>query len=699
MRNIRLLTYSILTAVFLAQPVFSEEPALLKTPEVTVEVSLADLKAEQEKKRLEKIKQYMENLIFRILQEDTDTDDLPDAGFSVNVNNQNLEKLIATKEKGKKYLFSLLKETKSGYTKERILREISKGAEGKELDDFTLETLYSIIKDKSSEIRFLTVRLLGEKASAKAIPKINSLLYDPFILRKDVYPVRAAAREAIELIKLREEANAISEEERVKKWLQVIKEKAALRQDYFCEKAVKEIALLVNQKESVWTELAAAKEMVGKKTLINNKIFGYLLLASAGLKDERTAPLIEESLKDLSLVNMAVNASSMLSIPKTIDLLLKEPANSGNALLFLEALKEKLAETETAEKANGESFRIQSPLPSGTPEERKMFFKSNYSAYDKESFDTALKNIKQILLIKRDNEAYRDAAEMCAAGLNDFNRALEYLGLYEKAVKDTSPDEACFELRARYLANTGKFSEAETLSPLMELTPYLVNRKLLDIFIGREIKEPAAECRMNYCRANMFLELKNYRNALSVLKTVEAAGCVEIPEQILKSKTALSEQKMKEETEGILTGLDTALDEGVSLEISTEKPEYNKDEEIKIKLLLKNTGTGAISGINDTAGNFGFDLLVMKDGSLIKRLKKDLSGAKGEEEQPADIFTVEPETALSSEIIAYSAAEEKNGQEVELILSYVGGPERAGVEKGWIKHPVISNELKITIRK
>ncbi|OGF45801.1 MAG: hypothetical protein A2452_10705 [Candidatus Firestonebacteria bacterium RIFOXYC2_FULL_39_67] len=689
MRNKRLLTYGVLTVIFLLlQSGFGEEPDLVQNKDVTAEISLDDSKTQQAEKHAEKIKQYLENLIFRIQEEDTETGELPEAGFSIVTNNLNLEKLIITGEKGRKYLFSLLKETKSGYTKERILREIYKDTADKELDEFTIETLYSVIKDKSSQIRFLTVRFLGEKGSSKSIPKINSLLYDSFVLRKDVYPVRVAAREAIELIKIREEAKTISEEERIKKWLQVIKEKSVLRQDYFCEKAVKEIALLVNGKESVWTELTSAKEMVGKKTLINNKIFSYLLLAASNLKDERVLPLIEESFKDPSLLSMAVRASAALSVSKTTDFLLKEPVNSRNAQLLMEALKEKLGEKEI--DANPV------PLPAQIAGEHDSL---TYTGYDKESFDAIVKNVKQILLVKRNNEAYKDAAKMYLFGLNDFNRAQGYLSLYESIVKEAVSDDVYAELAAKCLANTGKFAEAKELFPLMDLKPYLINLKFLEMLTSKEIIEPVIGCRRNYLLVNAYLELRNYRKALSVLKNPKTADCTEVTEQFIKDKTALSEQKLKEETEEILSDLDTAPNEDITLEISTEKPEYGKEEEIKIKLLFKNTGSLVASGINDIKGNFGFDLLVIKEGRLIKKLKKDLSVIQGTEEQVRDIFTIDAGTALTSEIVAFSAAEDKIEQEVEIVLSYSGGPEITGMKKSWIKHPVISNELKIKIRK
>ena len=671
MRNKRVLTYCLLLLGFSLLPVFGEEKVLPETPAVTTEAGLSEAETVQAEKRTEKINQYLENLIFRILQEDTDTGELPEAGFSIDVNNQNLEKLIATGEKGKKYLFSLLKETKSGYAKERILRELARETAGKELDNFTLETLYSIIKDRSSGIRFLTVRLLGEKGTSKSIPKINSLLYDPFILRKDVYPIRTAAREAIELIKIREEAGLLPEEERVKKWLAVIKEKAAARQDYFCEKAAGELALLPAGKESVWTELIAAKEMVGKKTLINNKIFGYLLLASANLKDERTLPLIEESIKDLSLVNMAVRSAAALSPLKTAELLLKEPVNNINSALMLKVLKEQ-------------------------PVENTSVIALTYTGYDKESYDAVVKDIKQILLVKRDNEAYKDAAEMYAYVLNDFERALFYFTLYENGA---ARDEAYSELLAKTLANNGKFMEAEKISPLMDLKSYIVNRKLLEIFTGLAVSDPVLDCRKNYRLVNIFLEMKNYGSALCVLKKPELMACTEIPEQYIKEKTTLCEATLKEERDDILGGLDTALNENASLEISTEKQEYKKDEEIKVKLLLKNTGVSAASGINDPAGNYGFDILVMKDGRLIKRLKKELSVSKIDGETIPDLFAVDPGTALASEIIIFSAAEEKTEQDVEILMSYVGGPEIATPGKEWIKHPLVSNEIIIKILK
>ncbi|MFH1073494.1 MAG: hypothetical protein V1752_00230, partial [Candidatus Firestonebacteria bacterium] len=95
MRNKRLLTYSILIAGLLSRPGFGETPELSQNQDITLEVSLTDLKKQQEEKRAEKVKQYLENLVFCIKEEDADTGELPEAGFSIEVNNQNLEKLIA----------------------------------------------------------------------------------------------------------------------------------------------------------------------------------------------------------------------------------------------------------------------------------------------------------------------------------------------------------------------------------------------------------------------------------------------------------------------------------------------------------------------------------------------------------------------------------------------------------------------------
>ena len=180
---------------------------------------------------------------------------------------------------------------------------------------------------------------------------------------------------------------------------------------------------------------------------------------------------------------------------------------------------------------------------------------------------------------------------------------------------------------------------------------------------------------------------------------LENTGFEEISEQFVRERVILAQTRLKEAEEEIMAGLDTVKSEELTLEISTEKPEYNKDEDIKIKLLFKNTGTLPVKGINDPAGTYGFDVLVVKDGVLVKRLKKELGVIRVNEELPVDIFTIEPGTALSSEIPAFSASEEKTQEEVEIIISYVGGPEVAGAEKGWIKHPVVSNELKIKIRK
>ncbi|MEI6845448.1 MAG: HEAT repeat domain-containing protein [Candidatus Firestonebacteria bacterium] len=679
MKNKGLLTYSVLCAALFLQPVFGEEAPLSGEREVTLEAAPAvekDLKAER---RAEKIKRHFENLSFRIKAEDADTGDLPETGFSVEQKNEDLENLFAGGEKGRKYLLALLKEIKSGYTKERILRHLARETAEKEADEQTLDTLYSVIKDKSSQVRFLTVRLLGETGSSLSIPKINSLLYDPFILRKDVYPVRQAAREAIDLIKLREEARVLPEEERVKKWLLVIKEKAALRQDYFCEKAVKEIALLPAGKESVWTETLTAQEMVGKKTLINNKIFGYLLLAAASLQEERTLPLIKAALEESSLLYMAVRSSALLSLTTAMDLLLDEPVNSEKAALFLSAIKEKLSKTDSLNPAGEETA---------------------YAGYAKEKFDTVVNNVKLLLLFKRDREVYIEAARLYAFALNDYARALEYCLLYEKALGEAPVEESYLFFKAALLANKGRYFEAVEADPLINLKPFLINQGFAETLQKNKKSDTVTEARKNYLLVNVFLEGQNYRKALDILKKPEESVVLELPGKFVRQKTVFAEEKLKAGTEEILAVIDFVPKEGLSLEISTEKKEYAKEEGIKVKIKLSNSGTETAYGVNPSAGVSGFDLLLMQSGRLVKKLKQDLAPvSRSVEETAGDVFEIEVGGAFSSEILLVAAKEDKIAGELEIILSYAGGPEAAETGKGWIKQTLISNELKIKIRK
>lgn len=659
-----------LAGLFLLRSVFGEEQLI--SP---VTVSTAETTMDKADMREEKVKQYAKNLISNILKGDAGTGEFPDAGFSVNVDNLELEKLLAGKEKLNKYILSLLREVKSGYTKERILRELFKKRGASEEDESTLETLYSLLKDRSSQVRYLAVKLLGERGSPSSVLKINSLLYDPFSLRKDVYPVRVAAREAIELIKIREEVKTLSGEECIIKWLQVLKEKAVLKQDYFCERAVKELFLLPSAKEKVWTELMLAKEQAGKKTLIENKIFSYLLLAASGLKDERSLPLIFESLKEASLQNMAVRASAALSLDQTIDILLEQSVGSERAELLFSAIKEKLAEKEV----------IDLPEP--------------VSANDKEVLFSVAEKARQLLLIKRDPEVYIDAAELFAVGLNDYDGALSYIALYKSEGKEPAEHERSSEIYSKTLANKGKFVQVDELFPLLNKMPYFINLALQDLFRKKQIADTVKNCRKTYYLANSAFELENYRKTLNILRNLDTASCPEIKRAFKEERTEYCETKIKKRTEEIISGLAASTSEDLILKIAAEKKEYKKGEELKVRSVLANKGMATVFGAKAKEGGSGFDLLMMKDGLLIKRFKEDFTKKQESEELQESVFRLGSEEEIVSEFIIPTGEEVIPEGAVELALSYVGGRLAKEYEKDGISRPVISNILTLVIRK
>ena len=632
------------------------------------EITREAVAAEQDTNREEKLKQYCENLLFRILAEDTDTGDLPEAGFTVKSANSNLEKLLSIGEEGQKYVLSFLKEAKSGYIKERIVKELA--SKTGELDDRTLEALFAVIKDKSSQVRYLTVRMLGERGNKNAIPRINSLLYDSYSLRKDVYPVRIAAKEAIELIKLREEVAALaSREEAAGKWIQVIRDKSAARQDYFCDKAVEELAFIPEAKELLWKELNSPAESQLKKNLSAKKTFAYFLLACSLHKDERALPYIEEALKDTSLMSIAAKAVSNISPSKGLNLLLQFSVESEKAELLYRALREVLLKEVTA--------------PAGFLPERKE---------TEEKYETL---VKKILLLKRDFRAYRDAAEVYLYGMNDYLRAFSYLTLYENAGNQEG-DEVFKEIKALCLAARGDLEAAGRLSFVLELPQYSANLRLLNLLSKKE-KTPTTL----FYKGEACFDIKAYRCAEEAyLEAVERSNdFTEAYAEKLRQKAAFCKSWIKEKIEDITAGLEKENEQGLILEISAEKASFRVGEEITIKMLFTNTGKSAVYGINDKEGRLGFDLIIMKNGELLKRLKKDLAKTIEIEELKSNMFVIEAGNGLSAEITALTREENTTEQEIVLSLSYVGGAAVLGPEKGWIKQAVLSNELKIEITK
>ena len=647
-------------------------------PEVPAAINPSDKIAAE--KREETIKQYAEGLIYRILEGDTDTGEMPEAGFSVNLKNENLEKLLALGEPAKKYIYSLLKGARSGHIKERIVREISEGSA--ELDELTTETLFAVIKDKSSQVRLLTAKILGERGSSKTIARLNSLLYDPYSLRKDVNPVRLAAREAIELIKLREEAMLLPAEDRAKKWIQVIKDKAAARQDYFCEKAAKEFyAISLAQegaaaKEDLFKEVIAARDVQGKKTLVNNKIFGYLLLSSAIMKDERALPLIENAFKDVSLMNLAARAVNAVSFEAALEMLLSESPGSEKAAVLFNNLKK---------------YLLQNKVPELTV---------RYPEAGEEEFNEYARIAKEILLVQRDNKAYMEAAKIFYYGLNDYPRALEHLAVYEKKINpvETPFEEEYFEILAGCLAAEGNIKKARETAPIMNLQQYIFNLQLLELLSLKEARKKTF--RTGYYTANAFMEMKAYSKAAGALKELMklADENPEITRDTLQAKINYCEAMRKDRINEIYSSPKEAP-ENLKLEIFADRQEYRAGEEIKINFIFKNTGTEPVYGANDKEGNLGFDLVVMKKGLVVKRLKNNLAKQSEIAALEANLFTIEPGSALSSEIIALSPAENDLEAEFVLQVSYAPSTALFGYEKGWIEQPVLSNDLKIRIKK
>ncbi|GEM_PF-2124889 len=697
--NMKTITYVLIIAIVFPVMFFAEKkqfpraenlPVQKDKPDVPVpeaeEITSETLLPAEEaaaQKQEEKEKKYCEKLALKILEKDADTGEMPEAGFSVNIKNGNLEKLLGLGGNVNKYIYGLLKTAKSGYIKERIIREI---AGAPDPDEFAAENLLPLIKDKSSQVRLLTARILGERGNSKAIPRLNSLLYDPYTLRKDVYPVRLAAREAIELIKLREEAALLEPGKRASKWIRSIKEKAAARQDYFCEQAVKELCRISREpesgeiKEELWQELNAAGEVRGKKTLVNNKIFGYLLFALAALKDERALPLIENAYKEVSLENMAARSAGAFSAGYALDLLLSEPAGSGKAGVLFNTLKAGLEQ-----KTDVEIPEVKGPK-AGAEDLNKYY---------------AL--IKKKLLFKRDPEAYKDAAKIFCFGLNDYQSALEYLSLYEKSQKpeNSTGEEAYFEFFSGCLAGTGNFKRAREISFAMDLRVYLFNLQFLDLLNIKEAAQKKKTFRTVYYTAGAFFELKAYYKAAKAYKELLtlAEDNSELTRDDIKKKIIACEENYGEQLADTLTGLEPEVPENLKLEITADRKEYKIGQKIKVKLLLKNTGTESANGVNDRDGNLGFDLIILKDGIMLKRLKNDLSKISETEALEAGLFIIDAGSGFESEIAALSAAENREETELMLAVSYAPAPALNGYEKGWIEYPVISNELKIRVKK
>lgn len=634
--------------------------------------ALQDKKANWVVERDENIKKLCEDTVLIIKAEDKDTGDLPEAGFFVDEPGENIDRLINLKERAIDYLTALLKETKNGYNKAKIVKAFQNFSP----DQKVIDALIISLKDKSSEVKFLSGQLLGKIGDAKVIPRLTSLLYDAYYLRKDVYPLRKAGREAIDLIKFREELNKLqTDEEKAKKLVELIKEKALSKQDYFCEYAAEAFINYISAKEIVWQELANARLQAGKISQLNTKVYGYLLEAASVAQDERVLLLIDESLGNPSLYWTCIKVLNRISPGKLTDILLKEPVNSDLAKLILN-----LIENESKKKNILEYNVTKQPI-------------------NKIQYDEYIAKVKKMLILNRDESVYKDIAEIFAYGLNDYETALEYTKLYEDVPDYIVYDKAYVDLVSKCLAGAGKFSEAGRINPMLNVSSYIIYAPLIDELNKKTPENDTYLCRKLQYLYRFYEALEQYKNAQETAKSLISLKGSEIKQETAEQMYKYCDDKIKEKVNEIFDKIEAEGEKSLNLEIKADKDFYNTGEQVKVKVLLHNNSPASVYTLNDNIGNLGFDFIVMKNGCLVKILKKNLDGNTEEGQLAQQVLEIKANESIEADIVVFSEQENTVEGQYEVIFSYIGGHAVKENETDWIKELLASSEIIIKIRK
>ncbi|MEI7904010.1 MAG: HEAT repeat domain-containing protein [Candidatus Firestonebacteria bacterium] len=693
--------------LFAGDPVLSatteEKGAMLPSPAISVtgeELPAASTETTEEDKVVGKAEQVavLRDLISRLSESvrsaDRDTGEMPEAGFSVSETTPGLEKLLLAGDRSYFELEFLLTNLKNGFLRERLVKALA----GRN-DDKSLALLTAALKDKSSGVRLNAARIIGREGSSKDFKNLTPLLYDKYMQRRDLYPVRLAAREAIDLIKFREGIKELAETEKIGKLLPLLAEKALKKESYFTEYAVLALGLLASAGEAVYKEIerikiqetglpvstSTATSVAGSISTTasitteadRERVLGWLFLASACLRDERIMPEILKNLNDPGLFYISLRALNALKREALLSLLLGEPEGSERAAVMLKIL--------TAVPAGDKGNEV---MLSGI---------MNSLAIPADGPEEALReNIEKLILSERNKDRYLDAGFVCAIALNDYDKASYYLGLYEEAAEDKNYSAAHHQLFSLCLVNKGKFAENEELNPLTDDRACRIYFPLINSFI-KDIKENSGNLPAKLSLlADFYMKTGRYKNAADVLgRLLDDRDC---PKNLKAKAAKLLDKCGTEINSGIAGFLRPVLElkeQKLKIELTPAKESFTAGEDVKLLLKLTNTLAGAVYFLNDREeGRLGLDAGVFCDGLLVKRLKTELNKTIPGQELAEKISVLNPGESYETSITVLPGSLNKEG-EYAITVSYDGGAPFKGYEKGWIKNVLFSDRLKV----
>ena len=484
--------------------------------------------------------------------------------------------------------------------------------------------------------------------------------------------------------------SALPEAEKINGLITMLKEKALKKDNYFLEYIISELGRIPSAKDAVYTEIEGIKAIVGglpvstsgvtvttaaiSTEVERKKVLGWLYLVSAQLKDERVLSDLEKGLKEPELYYICMRAMAALNRDLVISMLLNEPEGSEKASVLLKIL------TTGVPEVTGGDF-----MPPAN---------WNVGSLD----DALMEKLESLLISEKSKERYLDAGFIFAA-IDNYDKALVYLGLFDSADDKKSYTSKRDLLLSECLLNNGKFAESRELNPLLDDKAQRMYFPLMS-GISSNIQEMKGNVQGQLSLiAGFCMETGRYKNALDILKSINeikdrSAGLREKTGKLIRK----CEKEIKTKLDKYLNQTAVLKEDKLKLELIPGKTVYKAGEEVKIELKVTNTLTGPMYFLNDTEGIRGLDAGIFKDGLLVKRIKTLREMSLPPSELVGKLFVVKPGEAFETSLVLLSGNENAEG-EYNILVSYDGGEPFLGFEKGWIKSVLLSDRIKIKTEK
>ncbi len=632
--------------------------------------ALPDPKAAWLKGRDEDAAKEADRLIESIRAADRDTLDLPEAGFSVLESNPELEKLLNRGIQNTGDLEYLLSDLKNGFYRQRIIETLSLYAPEKATEAFR-----AALKDRSSGVRMSALKALAQSGEAGSGQIFTALLYDRYAQRRDYYPIRAAARDAIDFIKLKAGLQDIKGSEMALKYCAALKEGAGKKQQFFCELCGAELkkspegadavySAYLELKSSSATVSGAAITLAGQEGGENAAYFLLSVLASlkdARIKEDITALLAD---KDRPLAGFRL-------------LLALDP---------VEALKSYFpADLKAGDLLEMLSENIQ-------PDAGPLSFEPDSDAVLRDSM------IRKVMSVRKFS-SYVDAATRSYELLFDREKALAWLSDYDPSASGMEQpyNRGYGNIKALCLLSGGKPEEAARFNPY---APVRVFKKYISAINTLRMVPPESSGYRTVGEAlfKAYLALDLIPCAMRQLKELSSLPAADgsSGQKYLAESKRLGERQAEK-----IGNIEPAADSGepaVLLKLQAAETGIKPGEDIKVFLSLQNTSAEPACIVDSSGGPLGFDAGLFADGVIVKRLFSDETEKLTAEEKTSRVIVIAPGTSYEKEFTLLAGAQNTAEREYQVFAAYDGGTPLKTFAKGWTGK-LISDIRKVTVKK